>query len=342
MDGDEDTDLDARGDRDTMRQRVPGNRLKLWLLLEAKRWHVGVALLGMVFTSLMIVGTLDPVPLGSVIGSTDPVETVFQAFVTAIITGVTLVVTINQLVLSQELGPLGDQRERMEGSLDTRRAIESELDVDVAPADPSSFLRALVDTVRYRSDRLESTVQASDPDVRDQIESFSQRVGDNAAFVSDQLDDAEFGTFAVVSAALNFNYSGKIYEARRLRAAFAEDLPPETDEAFGDLLDVLELFGPAREHIKTLYFQWELIDLSRVLLYTALPALVVAVSMLVYFDEGVASWAVLGVGGPIWLTNAAVTVALVPFVFLISYILRIATVAKRTLAIGPFVLRGKD
>ncbi|RXK52066.1 hypothetical protein EAF64_04275 [Halorientalis pallida] len=325
-----------------MRGRVPGNRVKLWVLLEATRWHVAAALLGLVFVSLLIVGAVDPVPLGEAIESVDPVETVFQAFVTAIITGVTLVVTINQLVLSQELGPLGDQRDRMEGALDARRAIESELDVDVAPADPSAFLRVIVEAARDRSDRLVAASDGAEEDVRDRIETFAESVVDNADEVGDQLDAAEFGTFGVVSAALNFNYSGKIYEARRLRAACADDLSDETDAAFAELLDALELFGPAREHVKTLYFQWELINLSRVLLYAALPALVVAVSMIVFFDAGVASWSVLGVAGPVWLTSGAVTVALVPFVFLVAYILRIATVAKRTLAIGPFVLRGSE
>ncbi|WP_299265804.1 hypothetical protein [Halorientalis sp.] len=339
MNGDRDTG--SRGDPETMRRRVPGGRLRLWILLEAKRWQVSVVILGLIFSGLVVVGAVDPTPLGLVIESSDPIETLFQALVTAIITGVTLVVAINQLVLAQELGPLGDQRERMTGALDTRREIESELEVDVAPADPSAFLQALVESVGERSARL-AGVEAADPDVRDRVESFTGDVADNAAFVGDRLADAQFGTFGVVSAALDFGYSEKIYEARRLRAAHADDLPPEADDAFQDLLDVLELFGPAREHIKTLYFQWELIDLSRILLYTALPALVVAVSMIVYFDDGVASWSALGVGGPVWVTSAATTVALVPFVVLVAYILRIVTVAKRTLAIGPFVLRGED
>jgi hypothetical protein len=33
---------------------------------------------------------------------------------------------------------------------------------------------------------------------------------------------------------------------------------------------------------------------------------------------------------------------LLPFAFLFSYILRIVTVAKRTLSIGPFILRETD
>jgi len=39
---------------------------------------------------------------------------------------------------------------------------------------------------------------------------------------------------------------------------------------------------------------------------------------------------------------SAATVAVAPFAILLAYILRIATVTKRTLAIGPFVLRHMD
>ena len=50
----------------------------------------------------------------------------------------------------------------------------------------------------------------------------------------------------------------------------------------------------------------------------------------------------LGVDNLLWLVSGAVSLALVPFMLLLSYILRIATVAKRTLAIGPFILRESD
>ena len=55
------------------------------------------------------------------------------------VTGTTLVVTISQLVLSQEDGPLGDQRQRMSDAMDFRTYI-SELIEDVVPNQPSAFL----------------------------------------------------------------------------------------------------------------------------------------------------------------------------------------------------------
>jgi len=41
----------------------------------------------------------------------------------------------------------------------------------------------------------------------------------------------------------------------------------------------------------------------------------------------------------LWIVAAAFTVSVVPPLILVSYIVRIAIVAKRTLAIGPLILR---
>nr|MCH7662101.1 hypothetical protein [Euryarchaeota archaeon] len=99
---------------------------------------------------------------------------------------------------------------------------------------------------------------------------------------------------------------------------------------------------PAREHFKTLYFQWELINLSRAILYAAVPALVVVAGMLMYVDVDAVSGATMGVDNLVLLTSGAFTISLIPFVILLTYILRIATVAQRTLAMGPFILRESE
>jgi hypothetical protein len=45
----------------------------------------------------------------------------------------------------------------------------------------------------------------------------------------------------------------------------------------------------------------------------------------------------LGVENRLWFVSGAATVALLPFMTLISYISRLATVSQSTLFIGPFV-----
>jgi len=78
--------------------------------------------------------------------------------------------------------------------------------------------------------------------------------------VRGQLDGAEFGSFDVVFAALNFDYGPKIGRAERVAADHDEALSDDERDLLGELKESLSLFGPAREHVKTLYFQWALID----------------------------------------------------------------------------------
>ena len=349
--GDGEDGLDESAPSDRMGGRIPGNRLKVWLLLNANRRLVAAGLLVAFFAALVILGALDPVGIRSAMGSDDPIETAFQGFLTAIITGVTLVVTINQLVLSQELGAVGDQRERMEGAMAFREDVEDVLERSIAPAEPASFLQAIVDATRVRADDLsEATSDATDDERRDRVQAYVDSLTENATSVRERLEGTQFGTFEVLFTALDYNYSWKIYEARRLRYEFDGDGDAEAgpaaegaeavDDALDRVIEALELFGPAREHFKTLYFQWELINLSRAVLYASIPALVVATGMILYVDNPSSVPGVtLGVDNLVWVVSAAVTVALLPFALLLSYILRIATVAKRTLAIGPFVLR---
>jgi len=350
------------GPDDTMRRRADESRVKLWILLEANRWVVAAAVLAVFFLGTVVAASI--LPNQVLVEVDDPVETLFQALVTATITGVTLVVSINSLVLSQELGPLGDQRERMEGAMSFRRDVEDQLGIDVAAATPSEFLRELIETVGERARALSEAAESAvgdRPEV-DRVTDFTDELQRNASSTESALEDAQFGSFDVLSAALNFNYSWKIYEARRLRAAFeaaesstgdpdattgdAEDRSAserELSEALDDVVAVLTLFGPSREHIKTLYFQWELVDLSRAMLYSAVPSLVVATNVLL-FHGALRAFAstTFDIAHYVWIVAFASAIALAPFAILLSFVLRIGTVAKRTLSIGPLILRTTD
>jgi len=333
---------------DSLSSRVPGNDVKLWLLMEANRWAVTAIVLSGMFCLLAVLVAIDPVPLGVALANADPVHTLFQAMITSIVTGVTLVVTINQVVLSQELGPAGDQRERMEGALSFRDDVAAELDEPVAPPEPAAFLLAMLDATADRANELrDAASDCPDSAVRDAATSFAEDVVENVEAVRGPIDDAQFGTFDLLQAALGFNYSMKIYEGKRIQALHGEGAEGDDvalDEAARDALastvTLLEPFGPAREHIKTLYFQWELVNLSRAMLYAAVPALVVSIgALLTLGNAGSIGGTTLGVANQAWVVLLGATISLTPFALLISYVLRIATVAKRTLAIGPFVLR---
>ncbi|AXG09586.1 hypothetical protein [Haloplanus rubicundus] len=328
MDGDAD---DGRPN-DQLRARAAESRTKLWFYLEADRRLVVAGLVGAVLLALLVVGFLLPGAATKLRG-TDAVETLFQGFLTATITGVTLVLTLNQLVLSQELGAVGDQRERMVGALEFREDAADLVEAPVSPARPSQFLRALVQMAGRHARDLRDAV-AEEHSAHAAVDDLTGSLTDNAEAVASDLDGAQFGEFDVLSAALNFNYSWKIFAAQRIRET--ETLDDDAEAALDSLVDTLELFGPAREHFKTLYFQWELINLSRGILTAALPALLVAVGMIAFFDPAGDVSRTVGIVPVVAVTS---TVSVLPFLVLLAYVLRIATVTKHTLSIGPFILR---
>lgn len=310
------------------KQVFDGTGLFNWLVARGDRWGV-ILFLGIVtFFALLVLGFFGPGVVRESLTSSDSVETLFQGLVGAILTGVTLVLTINQLVLSQELGSVADQRERMDGAMKFFRDVEDLLDEEVTPAQPSEFLHRLLEGMAERTERLRSELAGSEGEEETKLEALEQ-LEQGARRSMRELSGTEFGTFGVVGATLSFNYSRHLHALRSVRSALDVD----------DVISLLESFGAAREHVKTLYFQWEMIELSKGIVFTGLPASVLASAAILYLNpSGFLLGTTLGMNHFFLTTTFVVALSLLPFFVLVSYVLRIATVAKHTLAIGPLVL----
>lgn len=333
--------MSDREPANSLRERVGGRvrGLWLWVLLDAGRLRLTAALCAGFFVVVLAASALARPSLRStMLSGGDPVDSLYQAYVTALVTGVTLVVTLSQVVLSQEAGPLGDQRQRVEGALAFREDAEKFFE-SVSPPQPSSFLAALVEESR---DRAVVVRERLGDDADDDLLDFLDDLTGHADEVGEQLHEEEFGNYAVVRAAIDFDYTWKIYRARRLGDEHVDDLSEEAADALDDLVEVLEFFGPAREHVKALFFEWELVALSRRILYLAVPALAVAVLVLLFLEPGSTPDRWLGVSAVGWTVAATSTVAVSPFLLLAAYVVRLATVARRTLSVGPFILRESE
>ncbi|MGQ3413545.1 hypothetical protein ACT4ML_14920 [Natrinema sp. LN54] len=323
---------------DTLRGRTGESRVAHWFLLDANRWLLAGVLSAVTFVAFVGLGTVS-LPLRSAMESGSPVDTAFQALIAALLTGITLIVSINQLVLSQELGRLGDQQAWMDEAMEYRHSVEELFD-RVGPPDPSHFLQALVRTSSDRAEALQEAVADNDDDVlRRRTDRLVENVCRNSEEIIAQLETSTFGEFGVLRSGLNYNYSWKIYAVRRLRDEHEDSLADDELAAFDDLSDILILFGPALEHFKSLYFQWELVHLTRSILYAGLPGVIAATATVLYLDAESVPGATLGVDNLVWIVSTSATLALVPFFLLAAYVLRIATISKRTGSLGPFILR---
>ncbi|QSW99558.1 hypothetical protein [Haloterrigena alkaliphila] len=323
---------------DTLRGRTGENRIAHWLLLDVDRWLLAGILSVATFATFVGLGAI-ALPFREAVENGTPIDTAFQALIAAILTGVTLVVSINQLVLSQELGRLGDQYTWMDEAM-TYRSDAEELFGRVGPPDPAQFLQELVKTSSDRAEALREAVADTDDDaLRERAERLVENVCRNSDEIRSQLETSQFGEFGVLRSGLNYNYSWKIYAVRRLRDEHGETLDEEQLAAFDGLIDSLTMFGPALEHFKSLYFQWELVHLTRSILYAGLPGVIAATATVLYLDPELVPGATLGVDNIVWVVSASGTIALLPFFLLAVYVLRIATVSKRTGSLGPFILR---
>lgn len=312
-----------------------------WFLLDASRRTVTLLLTVACFAVLTAFGTLD-LPLVEVFSDADTIETLFQTLIGVLITGMTLVVSINQLVLSQEFGSLGRQSERMDRSMTFRKESEREFQW-TGPPEPDRFLETLVNTSVDRAEALREAVDGN-PDrmLRERVDQLVDRIADSADGITDELADAQFGEFTIMRAAIAYNYSWKIYVIRRVYWEHQDSLDDDEREAFDDLVDILELFGPAEEFFKAHYLQWELVNLSRRILFTGIPALIASIVASIYLKPELISGSLFGVPVLVWLVNVGVTFALVPFFVFSAYVFRTATIAKQSGAIGPFVLHESE
>lgn len=323
----------------TMRERVGYSRAKMWFLVEGNRWLVSGVLLLVTFAIVVLAGVFVS---GSVADAFDnsTIASLFQSIFLAIVTSVALTLAIGQLILSQEMGHLGEQREKMLSEVSFRGDVEQSAGVGVSPATPAGFLRTLTRAVEEKATRVqESVADDADDEATAQVAEFAEVVTDHSQQIDADLETAEFGSFDVVSAILDYNYSWKVRTGRRLQDKHTGAIAERTEERLDALVRNLQLFGPARQYFKLIYYQHELIDVSRVLLYTVMPALGVSAYMSFAFDVNRFGGSVVGIDTAFLVISFVAMIGLFPFAVLVAFIFRLITVSQRTLTIGPFILR---
>lgn len=307
-------------------------------VLRWNRWLVAGILAAVLAAALVLLSTLGTPPVVPPRG--DPLDHLFQALIVATVTSATLVVSLNQLALKEEITPLGQEVDRSRRASRVHQSITTDLPSASAPPDPAGFLRALVTAIGERAGRFREAV-ANQPGAPgdEEVGTYVESIRVNAERVGNALEDATFGTFDVIDAAAGFDHTLKTVEGRALRARHGDAWNLEVHRALDALLDALAHAGPVREYLKTRYVQWDLIDLSQGVLATALLSLVVSTAGLVYLGPAALPGATWGVSHLVWAVSLATVVAMFPFLLFVAHIVRITTLAQHTLTEGPLVLR---
>ena len=304
-------------------------RVTKWVLLDGNRLAVTGAVLAAVATFFFAAEWFQWFPLER----STPTFYVFSSLVSGNLTLITVVVSINQLLLGRELKSPGELESQIENIIDYRREVE-ESTGEIAPVKPLGFLRLVFEGTRQEAQRaggLVTYVREGDAEVQSAVEDLVTELTDHFDDLLELLEGENASTFEVLSVTLNTNYAETIHRIRRIRSAYGGDLSDETMDALSDLIGSIQRVDVARQYFKSLYLQDELSSLSRVLLYAGIPAEVVAVSMLFAMTGSATEIPYDRIALPL-----AVTVGFLPLALLFAFIVRTATVTQRTTATIPF------
>ena len=313
---------------------VPPDRLRRWsewLLVDGSRPGIAVGIT--VVVAAVLVGTDALGLVGFLDGA--PVSRFASGLTAGVFSLTTIVVTINQLILSREFTTPEESRERLEGILQFHREVEASMDLTAAPAEPTKLLELLAAAIDRRGEALRRRVEDHpDEEFRAMALSYADVVVDSSERLDRRLEVSDFGTFRALSATMSYDDAWQIYAARYLRNRYADSLDLETVDAFEELLEVLEFFSTAREHFKTIYMQRELTRFSQLIVAAGIVGLVASGLLSLLY----------GAGGPAvpepylpYVASALVAVAVFPAALLAAYVLRTATVTRRTVSVGPIL-----
>ena len=318
-------------------------RLKRWFQLDANRWAVTALLSAGVLLTIVLVGTFGPAPTRSFLTAGASPGSILVELLKTIVSVVVIVLSINQLVLSPGLGPVGEQRDRFEEAIDLLDRIAEHTDAQEVPTSPARVLRILVDSLVEQAERLRELAEGSDdPAFAAEADEYAAAVVSEAESVRSLLRDSRFGHFDVVSAALRFAISEKVRALRGMEKRHAGSFSAAEAEALEEMGDRLRLFTVGREYLKTVYIRSEYIELSEGLLYTGLPSIVVTYCAAQLYTPTLFRGEALGIDALLLFVAGAVTVSLFPLVLLVAYVFRLAAMSRSTLFVGPFAARASD
>lgn len=316
-----------------------GVRLVRWVLLEGNRNAVTGALLTMTFVALLVVGTVWPFEMQSLLTETAAVQLVLSTFLGGIILLVSIVVSINSIVLSYDIISIDAQENRLRGTIEFRSEIGKLTDPEHSTMDPATFLSMMVGVINQRAQELETVTEELDgrdaEEIREHIETIFQTTKD----MEKSVDQTGGGEFSALWQGLDLSLGPLMQQSRILQLAYTDVLSDSGEDRFERLIRAFELITTGRHFFKTLYYKREFSTLSRTLLVVSLPAILGTAITILAIDANILPqiW-IFGLSPLLTFVAAAFTIALAPFVILTAYMLRVATVTLRATDTEPFVL----
>lgn len=329
-----------RGWRDWFPTPTADGEFKIvqWVLLDANRMAITGALLTFVFASFLVLGIVWTFEMQNLLTETLTVQTILNTLLSGMILLVSIVVSINSIVLSYDMNSVNNQEDRITGALNFRRQLSELTKPGENPSEPTSFLKVMSRTINERSQRLDDDLDGLDTGSAAEIKEYTSSLSAMAETLG-TIEATDGAEFAVLWKGMEFNYGTQMERSRRLKSTHGETGSSRLEDRFDQLIEAFELFAIGKEYFKTLYYTKEVSKLSQTLLVITLPAILVNASTILAINAEVfPDFWLLGIPPLQTFVAATFTISLAPYLVLTAYMLRLSTVARLTSSAGIFSL----
>jgi len=311
-------------------EKTTWERVQAWVLIEGSRPVVASGItLGMVG----IVGVLiwDGI---LAVGADSSVNLLFSSGLTVgVITLITISLSVNQLVISRVFGTVNSLTDRLDGARELHEKVAALAEQPSSPNDPAAFLSLIGRTLHDRSETLHIMSDSGDWNPPDEVMNAVRDIGMYGENIDSHLED-NTQVNHVLNILLGTEYAVNLRAVQHVRNGYAESIPEAVQSEIRAVEDLLEALAIVRQFYKTIALQQDFAELSRMIVYTGLIAFVTTIALTLVYRENVITIPPSTVPLVVTLGFGVVTTPLTLFV---SYILRAATVARRTVSVGPFV-----
>ena len=319
-------------------------RLLRWLLLTGSRRTLTLLLSVLVLGALLAVGTVWELEMERLVNETRAVQSLFNTLLGGIILFVSVVLSINIAVLTQELGPLQTKHSKLEDSIEFKTDVEDAVESGVSVSETDSLFQFLLRALQGENRRLQrSAEQLADDDARAEIETFVSGVSAEFESVEQRLRSDNRRRTTPLLPGLDYDLAHHISAVRRIQTQHGDSLSEATSGSLSNIVELLGSFASGHEYFRTLYFKREVQNLSSDLLLLSLPVIVFTSHVLLAIDAGIfPSSTILGIQPRLLYVSVAYAIALSPYLLLSAYMLRIVTVSRYSTESSGFALEGDD
>lgn len=307
-----------------------------WLLLTGDRRTVTLTLAIGVYLLLLTLSFVWPVELGTLLSETEAVQRLFNTLLSGVILLVSIVVSINSIVVSEEIDPIGDQHDEVVKAWEFRNHTSEEVDRDVSAADPNMFLGQILKAVDQELRSLATYLKPAPEESEELLQTFYDEMRRYIRSTTRMLSHSTSGTVDTRLFSAGYDPSEILATGRQIRERGS--LSEEAETVLDDIIRAFHFFTAAREYFRTVYYKREFARLSRDILYGGLPAILLMSYVLLALDTQTFPGSTFGVDHLLLFMNLAYVIALTPFLILMSYVLRSAVIAEHIITAGAFTI----